>query len=110
MTDPGTGRDTGADFGRDVGADFARDAGADFGRDAGASAGWRTGPEAGSLGGGSLAGGKTVSQPWEPMVAAPDEPVKERKPAERHSHRAGRHGRPSRRPWDRLGKDKDGES
>jgi hypothetical protein len=101
-TDPGTGRDASAGFGRD--------ASAGFGRGTGANAGWRTGPEDGLMASGSLAGGTTVGQPWEPMVAAPGEPVEESKPAERHSHRAGRHGRPSRRPWDRLGKDKDGES
>jgi GT2 family glycosyltransferase len=88
-TDPGTGGDTGAGFGMDTGA----------------NAGWRAGPETGSL-----TGGAAVGQPWEPILAASSEPVEERKPAERHSHRAGRHGRPPRRPWDRLGKDKDGES
>jgi GT2 family glycosyltransferase len=119
-TGSGFGGDTGADSGRDTGSGFGGDAGADSGRDTGANVGWRTGPEAGSLTGGEMtggemaggqaAGGTTVGQPWEPMVAAPDEPVEERRPAERHTHRGGRHGRPARRPWDRLGKDKDGES
>jgi hypothetical protein len=48
-----------------------------------------------------------TDQPGAPVVAAPGEPAAQRKPAERHSHRAGRHGRPSRRPWDRQAKDKD---
>jgi GT2 family glycosyltransferase len=49
-------------------------------------------------------------QPSDPMTAASGEHAAQRKPAERHSHRAGRHGRPPRRPWDRPGKGKDGES
>jgi GT2 family glycosyltransferase len=98
-TDPGTGWDTGAGFGRDTRATPGR----------------RTEPEAGSLTGGMTSNGATpaeavAGQPGASVVAAPGEPAAQRKPAERHSHRAGRHGRPARRPWDRQSKGKDGES
>jgi hypothetical protein len=59
-------------------------------------------------------------QPWAPMIPTPGDKGTQsrgtgpaaagRKPAERHSHRAGRHGRPARRIWDRTDKGKDGES
>ncbi|HEY6791963.1 MAG TPA: glycosyltransferase [Trebonia sp.] len=111
------GPQPGADAGPATGPASGAHSGWQTVRRTGENAGWPTGGEmaggemaGGEMAGGQAAGGTTVGQPWEPMVAGPGEPVEERRPAERHSHRAGRHGRPARRPWDRLGKDKDGES
>jgi hypothetical protein len=110
-----TGRRTGENAGWTTDPGAGWDTGAGSGRDTRATPGWRTEPEAGSLPGGMTSNGATpadavVGQPEAPMVADPGEPAAQRKPAERHSHRAGRHGRPPRRPWGRQAKDKDGES
>jgi hypothetical protein len=87
-----------------------RGTGPDSSANAGWNVGWGPGTDADQT-----ASQPTARKPWESMPATPPrEPSAGpspagRKPAERHSHRAGRHGRPARRPWDRSGKDKDGE-
>jgi hypothetical protein len=84
------------------------------GPDSGANTGWNSQPSpAWGTDTDETASQAASRKPWESMPAtpppepAPGASAASRKPA---SHRAGRHGRPSRRPWDRSGKDKDGES
>jgi len=111
---PGDGWGTGpsGDWGTGPVTSRGTDPGSDWG--AGLHTGWNSTPETRQQPPLPASG-----QPWEPLTSTAGEPADEReagsraagrKPAERHSHRAGRHGRPARRIWGRTDKDKDGES
>jgi GT2 family glycosyltransferase len=129
-TDPGSDWGTGPNpnWSTDASPNWSTDASSDWGtgprasvgtgsgrdRGTGPQKGWNGTPEARQQAASPVAG-----QPWEPMTTTAGEPADDReagspatdrKPAERHSHRARRHGRPARRIWDRADKDKDGES
>jgi GT2 family glycosyltransferase len=109
---PSWGVDASSDWGTGPRAGFGTGPGTDGG--IGPQESWSSTPETRRQAALPVAG-----QPWEPMTATAGEPAgdreagspaTDRKPAERHSHRAGRHGRPARRIWDRADKDKDGKS
>jgi hypothetical protein len=85
----------------------------------GPSAGWGTDPDATWTSG----SGTQPSDVWNPGHGTSSDtgesavldgqgtssPTEAPKPGERRARHAGKHGRPARRPWDRSGKDRDGE-